>query len=158
MKKIIGLLILFLTAMKSKVKKTGARNVKEWKPVVEVVKSIERIDVSTPFILAIIERESSGNPNAVREEPRINDKSIGLMQILVRTARDRGFRGTERELFEPFTNVKFGIRQIEWIRKTVGTNDFARIAAAYNAGVRGESLGRGKSYALSVLNRMQKFI
>jgi len=41
-----------------------------------------------------------------------NDTSIGLMQITPSTARSLGYRGTTEGLYDPETNIKFGVHYL----------------------------------------------
>lgn len=92
-------------------------------------------------IMAFCEIESSFNPYAYRFEPKKEEASWGLMQILLSTARDRGFNGEAPELYRIDTGLQFGMRQLAWIREYLGKHggnlpvDDVAIAAAYNAGV-----------------------
>lgn len=65
-------------------------------------------------VLAIIEVESARDPDAYRYEKRLNDASIGLMQILYTTARDRGYTQGPAGLFDPEANIRYGMRQLRW--------------------------------------------
>lgn len=49
--------------------------------------------------------ESGGDTFAIRHEPRINDASYGLGQLLYGTARGLGYRGTPEGLYDPETNI-----------------------------------------------------
>jgi soluble lytic murein transglycosylase-like protein len=57
---------------------------------------------------AIIAQESSFDPKAFRVEPKINDASRGLMQILYRTAKGVGYAGNSQDLFDPKINIVYG--------------------------------------------------
>lgn len=91
-------------------------------------------------VMAIIEIESSFDANAYRAEPQINDGSRGLMQILLMSAKDRGFGGNPAELFNPEVNLRFGMAHLKWgwdyLAQRRGA-DFANenYIGAYNAGV-----------------------
>jgi soluble lytic murein transglycosylase-like protein len=89
--------------------------------------------VPSAWIKAVIATESSFNPNAYREEPKINDASRGLMQILLRTARGLGFTGVPVQLFEPDINIDLGTKLLAELRTRCGTN-FDRVYSAYNSG------------------------
>lgn len=62
-------------------------------------------DLDPNLIFATIMVESSGNTYAIRHEPRLNDASYGLGQILYGTARGIGYRGNPEGLFDPATNI-----------------------------------------------------
>lgn len=107
-----------------------------WSNFGEQCKSSARtFGVPIELIVATIATESSGNPNARRAEPKINDESVGLMQTLVGTARSalgrRSLRGDD--LLDPATSIAAGTAYIAQQR---GQTHFdpPRVAAAYNAG------------------------
>lgn len=90
-------------------------------------------------ILAFIQIESGFKELARRYEPRINDASYGLMQILFSTARDRGYTGYCDGLFDVQTNINYGMAQLLWLEKELHefkpnfTKD--EWIAAYNEGL-----------------------
>jgi soluble lytic murein transglycosylase-like protein len=91
-------------------------------------------------VMAIIDIESGFNPNAVRTEARLNDASRGLMQILLSTARDRGFSGDPARLLDPEINIRYGMRQLKWSWDYLYTRKGGALArdlwiGSYNAGV-----------------------
>lgn len=90
-------------------------------------------DVPISWIQAVIQTESSWNPYAYRYEPKINDASYGLMQLLTSTARGLGYGGTPDGLFDPDVNVDLGTRLLAQLRGRFG-NDFTRVYSAYNSG------------------------
>ena len=90
--------------------------------------------------MAFCEVESSFNASAYRYEPRLREASYGLMQMLLSTAQDRGFKGIASELTLAKTNLTYGIAQVEWIadylKGELGREPSkSMIAGAYNAGV-----------------------
>lgn len=97
-------------------------------------KAYRTYGVPFQWIKAIIATESSFNPNAYRAEPRINDASYGLMQILETTARKIGFTGGRTELYDPETNIMLGTKLLATdIIPRCGLN-FERVYSAYNSG------------------------
>lgn len=98
-----------------------------------IAEASTRWDVPFNWIKAVIGVESNFNPRAVREEPAIGDRSIGLMQLLTRTAQGLGFLGSEEDLFDPATNIDLGTRLLGQWRRTLG-DDFAAVYSAYNSG------------------------
>jgi len=91
-------------------------------------------------VLAVIEIESNFDARAYRAEPRLNDASRGLMQVLLSTARDRGFDGPPEGLFDPETNIRAGMAQLRWIWDYLADRlgevpSDAQWIGAYNAGV-----------------------
>lgn len=99
-----------------------------------------KYSVTVPLIKAVIAKESSFRPHVTRDEPHVKapqygidgDRSYGLMQVLVSTARDRGYQGEPEGLLEPRTNVLVGTKHLAWLTKRYG--DTTRVIAAYNAG------------------------
>lgn len=91
--------------------------------------------IPVSWIQAVIMTESSGNPNAYRAEPQINDASYGLMQLLYSTAKGLGYAGAAEGLYDPKTNVRLGTYYLKQIasRPNVGM-DIERVYSAYNSG------------------------
>jgi len=98
-----------------------------------------RYQLPDGWLQAMIWRESGGNQWARNREntddPR--DDGIGLMQI---TSRALKANLADAQLFDPRTNIETGARYIGWLASLQSTHgpdgkaDFARIAAAFNAG------------------------
>jgi soluble lytic murein transglycosylase-like protein len=99
---------------------------------------------AVPFelIKAVIAQESRFNPNAVRTEAALADKSAGLMQVLYSTAKGEGFTGTFQELFDPLANITFGTSFLASMLQRSGGN-IPRAVSAYNGGYRPQ-LGFGE--------------
>ncbi|GAB4071309.1 transglycosylase SLT domain-containing protein [Ancylobacter sonchi] len=97
--------------------------------------SAKKYGVPVELIVATIATESSGKPDARRPEPQINDESVGLMQTLVKTARDATGRTSLRadDLLDPATSIDAGSAYIAKQRSSTQL-DPPRVAAAYNAG------------------------
>jgi soluble lytic murein transglycosylase-like protein len=66
---------------------------------------------------AVVRVESNYNPRATG-----SDGTVGLMQIKPRTARGLGFAGSVRELYNPKTNLEWGIRYLAGARKLAKGN------------------------------------
>lgn len=90
--------------------------------------------VDPNLIKAVIATESSWNPKAIRQEPRINDASYGLMQVLLATARSvSGNSGlTANQLMDPATNILIGTKYLASQLARYGNPDDA--ISAYNGG------------------------
>jgi soluble lytic murein transglycosylase-like protein len=89
-----------------------------------------------PLIMGFCEHESSFNERAFAIDR--NGGSYGLMQLDVPTARDRGFTGQPTDLFDPATNLRYGVAQLDWIKgylKRRGALGLQAVIAAYNEGV-----------------------
>ncbi len=95
----------------------------------------QKYKVTTGLILATIMTESNGNSLAKRNEPRINDASYGLGQLLYGTARGMGFDGRPEDLYNPEINIdligKYHRRTLD--RYGDGLTQ-QQLAIAYNAG------------------------
>lgn len=116
-----------------------------------IVKIAKNNGIDPALIMAIIQTESSWNPNAVRVEPN-GYKSIGLMQVTIQAARDVGYTGDEAGLFDPKTNIKYGVKYIKRMLNIFNGNIYKAIAA-YNAGPGNVKRGRFSSaYVYKVLN------
>jgi hypothetical protein len=117
-----------------------------WDPIIKAKASIHGV----PFTLiqAVIGQESQFNPAAYRGEVRLQDGSIGLMQILYSTARSMGYSGPVGNaqdltgLYEPATNLEYGTRYLSQQYNRAG-QDPAGAVSAYNGGWRPE-LGFGR--------------
>lgn len=93
----------------------------------------DRWGIPFEWIKAIAATESSFDSTAIRPEPRINDASYGLMQILTSTARGLGWRGTDpKDLLDPWVNVNLGAKLIAQLKAAYGS--FERVYSAYNSG------------------------
>lgn len=100
----------------------------------EITEASERYRVPESWIRAVIETESSWNPNAYRYEDKINDASYGLMQILGKTAIGLGFDGdVYYDLYDPAVNIDLGTRDLAQLIRSYGP-DFTRVYSAYNSG------------------------
>lgn len=90
-----------------------------------------RYVVDPLLIKAVINKESSWNPGAMRPEPQINDASYGLMQLLVRTAAGMRPGVTPSDLFDPTINIDLGTR---YLANQLGLYGYPAGVSAYNAG------------------------
>jgi soluble lytic murein transglycosylase-like protein len=86
-------------------------------------------------ILGIIQKESSGNPDAIGD----NGCSIGLMQLnfCAGTPQGAGYQGTKDGLLDPATNIYYGT--LYFFSQLNRYNDLAKAISAYNAGHATES-------------------
>jgi len=85
------------------------------------------------WIKGVIMAESSGNPQAFRAEPQINDASRGLMQLLYKTAKGLGYTGTPEGLFDPDTSIRLGTKLLSQGRAAFG-DDLRAVYSWYNSG------------------------
>ncbi|MGH9373368.1 MAG: lytic transglycosylase domain-containing protein [Vicinamibacterales bacterium] len=98
-----------------------------------IAKYAAEFGVPVTWIQAVIMTESSGRSGAYRAEPRINDASYGLMQLLARTARGLGYQGPPEGLYDPDTNIRLGTLLLRQLRDRFG-DDFSAVYSAYNSG------------------------
>lgn len=89
------------------------------------------IDPALVWAVAMV--ESSLRTDAVRQEPRLNDASYGLMQILYRTAQEVGYDGEPQGLLDAGTNLEFGTAYLKSMLDRFD-GDVRLALAAYNAG------------------------
>lgn len=85
-----------------------------YEPLVEHYARVN--DVPVELALAVIQNESSFNPAATGAVGE-----VGLMQLRIGTAQQMGFEGSVRDLYDPATNIAYGM---------------AYLGAAYHAGGR----------------------
>ncbi len=95
-------------------------------------KAADRFDVPAAIVKGVIATESSFNPNAIREEPKIHDRSRGLMQLLEGTARGLGFIGDPKLLHDPEVNIMLGAALLSQLHARFGS--WPDALAAYNGG------------------------
>lgn len=91
--------------------------------------------VPVELLPAVALTESRADPSARRAEPRINDASTGIMQTLLRSARQAlGRRDlTDDDLLDPATSINAGAAYIAQTR-AMHHFDPVKVAAVYNAG------------------------
>jgi hypothetical protein len=117
--------------------------------------------VSADMVTVVASIESDFNPNAVRNEPRLNDASTGLMQTLVTTAQwlwdDMGYRAKSRptaaSLLEPENSIYFGAAYLDYLTRYRGklqTEQF--VIESYNGGP-GNSNSQTRQYWQKYLKR-----
>ncbi len=89
-------------------------------------------DVPFRLLKAICRVESNLNPTALNKND-YGSPSYGLCQIKEATARLVHYRGTTRDLLNPYINANISAR---YLRKhlTRYNNDWVRATSAYNAG------------------------
>ncbi|WP_273726567.1 lytic transglycosylase domain-containing protein [Brucella gallinifaecis] len=77
---------------------------------------------------AVVRHESNFQPNV-----RGKAGEIGLMQIKLSTARSLGYSGSAKGLYEPSTNIQFGMKYLAMAQKLGGGSTCGTILK-YNAG------------------------
>ncbi len=118
-----------VSAPKSKSKKRStklsARKAK-YKPI--IAKHARANGVPLRLAMAVVEVESTFKPNA-----RGGAGEVGLMQILPRTARGIGYKGPMKALYNPDTNIRYGMKYLGKAYKLGGGTSCGAILK-YNAG------------------------
>lgn len=95
--------------------------------------------------LAVVLQESSFRPNVTGAAGE-----IGLMQLKCQTARGIGYKGSCEELYDPDTNLHYGLR---YLRKALNRGS----VAYYNAGIYAKKLPEAAlEYAESVETKRSK--
>ena len=110
-------------------------------------------NISPGLLSALCYVESNHAVHAIH----LNDggsNSVGVCQIKLRTAQAVGFRGTERELSDPTTNVYWAARYLHWqLNRYDG--DILKAVSAYNAGshrLNSQGLTINRKYVRKVFN------
>ena len=88
------------------------------------------VEYGVPVSLAhaVIRVESNYRPNA-----RGSAGEVGLMQIKPATARGMGYKGTVKDLYDPETNIRFGMKYLGGAHRLSGGTTCGTILR-YNAG------------------------
>lgn len=105
-----------------------------------ILSAAARYGVPVSLIKGVIAAESAFKVNAHRDEPKIEDASRGLMQLLRVTAEGLGYRGSDEGLYEPYTNIDLGTKLLSQLYAQTG--EWHSTVSAYNGGLRPE-LGFG---------------
>lgn len=77
---------------------------------------------------AVVKIESNYNPRT-----RGSAGEVGLMQIKPATARMMGYRGTVKGLYDPETNIRYGMKYLA-MAQTLGGGETCKTILKYNAG------------------------
>ena len=93
-----------------------------------IVKYAREYNVPVELAQAVVRIESNYNPNA-----RGSAGEIGLMQIKPATARMMGYSGSSKGLFDPDTNLKYGMKYLA-AAQTLGGGETCDTILKYNAG------------------------
>lgn len=89
--------------------------------------------VPVPLAHAVVTVESNYNPRAV------GGSALGLMQIKHATARALGFTGSREDLFDPATNLEWGMRYLGGARR-LAKGDVCGTVLRYQAGHRAAAM------------------
>lgn len=93
-----------------------------------IVKYAKRYGVPVNLAHAVVSVESKGNPKA-----RGSAGEVGLMQIKPATARMMGYRGTTKALYDPETNIRWGMQYLATAHQ-LGGGEVCGTILRYNAG------------------------
>lgn len=94
---------------------------------------------------AVVRHESGYNPRATGRAGE-----VGLMQIKFATARGIGFRGSREQLYDPETNIAWGMKYLGEARRLAGGSECGTLSR-YNGGLGRKGLIR--SYCRKVMGR-----
>jgi hypothetical protein len=92
----------------------------EQQTVLGLIKKLNDAEFSGWFlpseVMAFCQVESSFRPKACRYEPRLNEGSYGLMQVLASTAAGVGLTGSPEQMYDPETGLRIGMKvaQLYW--------------------------------------------
>ena len=78
---------------------------------------------------AVVRHESNYNPRVTGSAGE-----IGLMQIKLSTARGLGYRGTRKGLYDPATNIAWGMKYLGEARRLAGGSECGTLSR-YNGGL-----------------------
>lgn len=76
--------------------------------------------------------ESNHNPKAIHKDDG-NSNSVGVCQVKLSTARSLGFKGTEKQLLDPETNIYYSAKYLKYQLLRYKNNSTNAIIA-YNRG------------------------
>lgn len=68
--------------------------------------------INSGIALAVVEVESTWNPNSIRKEKKGDTVSVGLFQMYLPTAKHYGFKGNAESLKEPSININLGVNYL----------------------------------------------
>ena len=89
--------------------------------------------IDPAWLAGIIEAESSFRPDIKTWEPKVQQYSYGLGQLLLTTAQSLGYTGTGDGLLDPETNIMWTAQYIAQLSAANG-GDLAKVYSAYNSG------------------------
>lgn len=100
-----------------------------------IVQISNKHGVDPALTKAVISTESSFDVNARRYEPHLKDSSLGLMQLLTKTAKWMLKKSdlSESELLRPDVNIEAGVRYLKYQLNRY-KNNIKHAILSYNAG------------------------
>lgn len=75
--------------------------------------------------------ESTHNIKALHRDDG-NSNSVGVCQVKLKTAQWLGFKGTEKQLMDPTTNIYYAAKYLAWQKRRY--NSVTKAIIAYNIG------------------------
>jgi soluble lytic murein transglycosylase-like protein len=112
-----------------------------------VVAAANENNISPNFVHQIIRVESRHRPNVTGKAGE-----IGLMQIKLQTARGMGYTGTRLGLYDPETNIRYGVRYLGEAKRRA-SGDRCKAAMYYNQGIYATRFSAGaKKYCNRVVS------
>lgn len=119
-------------------------------PYAEIIsRHAQRLGVPEALAHAVVQVESNYRANA-----RGQAGEVGLMQIKPATARGIGFSGNTQALFDPETNIRYGMKYLAQARQLAG-GDLCGTILRYNAGHGAKRMNRISS---NYCNRVQQIM
>ncbi|MBO1039713.1 lytic transglycosylase domain-containing protein [Brucella pituitosa] len=117
------------SAKRSKARGETSKSVQSGKGYSQIInRYAATYGVSSSLAHAVVRHESNFQPNV-----RGAAGEIGLMQIKLSTARGLGYTGSAKGLYEPSTNIQFGMKYLAQAQKLGGGSTCGTILK-YNAG------------------------
>lgn len=122
-------------------------NVTRWDKYIQA--AAQQTQVAPPIIAAVIEVESSGNPDSTGTAGE-----FGLMQIKCETAKDMGYFWDCQRLYLPEINILYGAKYLAYQSKRYGGN-IRLILSAYNAGT---ATSKNPTYVNKTMAAYQRYL
>jgi soluble lytic murein transglycosylase-like protein len=98
-----------------------------------ITKWASAFGIDPAWIAAVIQTESSFRADIQTWEPKVNEYSWGLGQILFSTAQGLGYTGPAEGLLDPDTNIQYVAELLGQLASQYG-QDLQRVYSAYNSG------------------------
>ncbi|MCX2721869.1 lytic transglycosylase domain-containing protein [Roseibium salinum] len=118
-----------LASVDSKSSGTGSKSTSSHDKYVKLIrKAADKHGVPLNIAKAVVQVESNFNPRA-----RGSAGEVGLMQIKPATARGIGYRGSTKALYDPETNLEWGMKYLAGAHQRAN-GDLCGTILRYNAG------------------------
>jgi soluble lytic murein transglycosylase-like protein len=112
-----------------------------------IVKYARANDIPVELARAVVKHESRYDAAATGQAGE-----IGLMQIKLATARGMGYKGSAEALYDPATNIRWGMKYLGQARKLAGGSQCGTLSR-YNGGHGTKRMIRG--YCKKVVQAMR---